>query len=149
MNTAQDFTKFFRQLPTGLQLDGSAATDAMKIWGTFGERLSGIALEAATRSNEIATASATETFARVGDVTKVRDEPSEYAQTAAGYFQGQFELSRRTAEAFAGVVQKAQADTVELVGTTGQRATDQGGAAAESKATTTAAKTKRASKAAR
>ena len=72
MNTATDFTKFFGQLPAGLQLDGTAASDAIKIWGTFGERLSGIALEAATRSTEIATASAKETFDRLGDVTKVR-----------------------------------------------------------------------------
>ena len=61
-------------------------------------------------------ASATETFGRLGDVTKVRDEPSEYAQAAAGYFQAQLELSRRTAEAFAGVMQKAQADTVAKLG---------------------------------
>ena len=149
MNTAQDFTKFLGQLPAGLQIDGSAANDAMKIWATFGERLSGITLEAAAKSNEIATASAKETFTRLGDVTKVRDEPSEYAQAATGYLQGQFELSRRTAEAYAGVMQKAQADTAELVGTTGQRAAEQGAAGAESKATTTAAKTKRASKAAR
>ncbi len=82
-------------------------------------------------------------------MTKVRDEPSDYAQAAAGYFQAQFELSRRTAEAFAGVMQKAQADTVELVSTTGQRATEQAAAGAESTATTTATKTKGASKAAR
>lgn len=149
MNTAQDFTKFFDQLPAGLQFDGSATTDALKIWTTFGERLSGITLEAAAKSNEIATASAKETFARLGDVTKVRDEPSQYAQTAAVYFQAQFELSRRTAEAFFGVMQKAQADTVELIGTTGERATEQGAAAAASKATKTAAKSKQASRASR
>ena len=149
MNTAQDFTKLFGQIPAGFQLDGSAATDAMKTWATFGERFSGIAIEAATRSTEIATASATETFGRLGDVTRVRDEPSEYPQAAAGYFQAQFELSRRTAEAFGAVMQKAQADTVELVGTTGERATEQAAAGAGSTATTTAIKTKRASKAAR
>ena len=148
MNTAQDFTKFFGQLPAGFQLDGSVATDAMKTWATFGERLSGITLEAAAKSNEIVTASAKENLTRLGDVTKVREEPSEYAQAAAGYVQGQFELSRRTAEAFAGVMQKAQADTVELVGTTGERATEQGSTGAGSKAATAAAKTKRAEKAA-
>lgn len=148
MNTAQDFTKLFGQIPAGFQLDG-AATDAMKTWATFGERLSGIAIEAATKSTEIATASATETFGRLADAAKVRDEPSEYTQAAAGYFQAQFELSRRTAEAFAGVMQKAQADTVELVGTAGERATEQAAAGAKSTATTTATKTKRASKAAR
>ena len=49
----------------------------MKTWATFGERLSGIALEAATRSNEIATVSAKEMIARLGDVTKLREELSE------------------------------------------------------------------------
>ncbi len=140
MNTAQDFTKFFGQLPTGLQLDGNAATDALKVWATFGERLSGITLEAATRSNEIATASAKETFDRLGDVTKVREEPAEYAQAAAGYVQGQFALSRRTAEALAGVMQKAKADTVEFVGTAGERAAEQGAASAGSKRTAKAAR---------
>ncbi len=146
MNTAQDFTKFFGQLPSGLQLDGSAATDAMKVWATFGERLSGITPEAAAKSNEIAMASAKKTFARLGDVTKVHQEPAGYAQAAAGYVEGQFELSRRTAEAFAGVMQKAQADTVELISTTGERVTEQGAATAASKATAT--KSKQAAKAA-
>lgn len=144
MNTAQDFTKFFDQLPAGLQFDGSAATDALKVWAAFGERLSGITLEAATRSNEIATASAKETFDRLGDLTKVREEPAEYAQATAGYVQGQFELSRRTTEAFAGVMQKAQADTVELIGTAGERATEPRAAVASD-----ATPKKRASKAAR
>ena len=149
MNTAQDFTKFFGQIPAGFQFDGSAATDAMKIWATFGERLSGIALEAATSSNEIATASAKETFARLGDATKLREEPSEYAQAAANFAQGQFELSRRTAEAFVGIMQRANSDTVALVAATGQSTTDQGAAGAASNATMPAAKTKRAAKAAR
>ncbi len=149
MNTEQDFTKFFGQLPAGFQFDKNAATDALQTWATFGERLSGITLEAAARSNEIATTSTKETLARLGDVTKVRDEPSEYAQAAADYVQGHFELSRRTAEAFASVVQKAQTDTVELVGTAGERATQQVAAGAGSKKTTKAAKPKQVAKTAK
>ena len=146
MINAQEFTKLFPQLPVGFPVDEAAATDAWKIWSAFGQRFSGIAFEAAAKSIAIAAGSARETFSRLGEVTRIRDEPAEYTQALNEFAQGQFELSQRTADAFAGVMKQAQDDTAELVTTTGGRFATTG---AEGTATATdkaAGKTRKAAK---
>ncbi|MBM9593394.1 hypothetical protein [Roseitranquillus sediminis] len=147
MTNPQDFTELFAKLNPGFA-NGPAA-DVWKTWATFGERFSNIAIEAASKSNEIASASTNETIARLRDVTTVRDEPADYAQAVAAFSQAQIELSRRTAEAFGGVVKQAQTDTAELFTATGERVAQSVAANTDAAVSKTAAKGTRVAKAAR
>ena len=116
MTNLNDFTKTFA-------VDPKTFEDGFKTWASFGERMSGITLDAAAKSNEIATKSAQETFANLRDVTTVRDEPAAYGQAFAQFAQKQAELALRTAEAFGGVARTAQENTGELMSKAGEQAT--------------------------
>ena len=116
MTNLNDFTKTFA-------VDPKTFEDGFKTWASFGERMSGITLDAAAKSNEIATKSAQETFANLRDVTVVRDEPAAYGQAFAEFAQKQTELAMRTAEAFGGIARTAQESAGELMSQAGEQAT--------------------------
>lgn len=117
MTNLNDFTKPFA-------VDPKAFEDGFKTWAGFGEQVSGITLDAAARSNEIATTSAQETIANLRDLVAVRDEPAAYGQAYADFARKQAELAVRTAEAFGGVFQAAQTSTGDLVAKAGEQATE-------------------------
>lgn len=141
MTNVQDFTKFFANIPTEFTVDPKVAGDAWKIWANFGEGFSGIALQAATKSNEIAVASTREALSRFRDISKVREEPTEYAQAFSDFAQAQLDNSRRVAEAFGDVVQQAQTKATDLVTTTADRFAQTGVAVAPATRKTPAKRT--------
>lgn len=55
MANDKNFTEFFNSLPKAFQIDADATADAFKTWASFNERFAGIAIETASRANEIAT----------------------------------------------------------------------------------------------
>jgi hypothetical protein len=93
----------------------SAMQDAFKTQATFGEKLSKVALEAADKSTEISTKWTKDTLAKVGDVSKVKEDPSDYSKAFTDFFSAQSELMAENLAAFAEGAKKVQMETVELM----------------------------------
>lgn len=145
MANAQDFTAFFKDAP--FTLDTKAANDAFKTWAAFNERFSGIAVEAASKSNEIVAASVKETLALLRTVTTVQDAPADYAKVVSDFGTKQGELTTKQFEALGDVAKRAQSDVTELLVTTGKKAAEEGTNAvntATTKAKAAASKTAKA-----
>ena len=115
MAKTQDYTKAMKDMMGSFPVDTAAMQDAFKTQATFGEKLSKVALEAADKSAEISTKWTKETIAKVGDVSKVKEEPADYSKAFTDFFSAQSELMAENLAAFAEVAKKVQMETVELV----------------------------------
>ena len=123
MANEQNIANFLDHLPNAFPVDTEAA---WKTWTAFNQQFAGIALTAASKSNEIATTGLQETFSRLHDVTKAREEPREYVQVFTDFAQAQLELTRRTAEAYGTVLRESQAEATELLTTAGKQIIETG-----------------------
>ena len=115
MAKTQDYTKAMKDMMGSFPVDTAAMQDAFKTQATFGEKPSKVALEAADKSAEISTKWTKETIAKVGDVSKVKEEPADYSKAFTDFFSAQSELMAENLAAFAEVAKKVQMETVELM----------------------------------
>jgi len=137
-----DFTKYMSDMMANVPLDMSAFNDAFKSQAALGEKMSKVALEAAEKSTEISSKWTKDTLSKIGDVTKVKEEPTDYTKAMTDFASAQAEMAAETMAAFAEVAKKVQMETVELMMAAGKEATEEATAAVK-KATnevTTAAK---------
>ncbi len=115
MATTQDFNSVMKDMMGSFPVDMSALNDAFKAQAAFGEKLSKVALDAAKKSTEISTKWTKDTIARTGDVTKVKEDPTDYSKSVNDFATAQAELASENLAAFAEIAKKVQMDTVELV----------------------------------
>lgn len=94
--------------------------NVFKTWASFNERMSTIAIDAMTKSTEIATEATQQSLSNLRDITAVRDEPAEYGQAYSDFVQKQADLLMRTGQSLGEVSQKAGSETSELASTTGE-----------------------------
>lgn len=146
MANTQDFTSFFKDVP--FAFDAAVVTDAWKTCATFGERFTAIALDAASKSNDITTRTVQETLAQLRTVTKVQDAPADYAKVFSDFSAAQAERVKAHFEALGDVAKLAQSDAAELLTTAGQHITEQGSKAANDAGTKAKAVVSNAAKAA-
>ena len=100
--------------------DPKGYQDVFKTWASTTERMTAIAVEAATRSTDIASDAAKETFSNLRDVTTVRDEAADYGKAYSDFVQKQAELFTRTAKSYAEVTQNSAHEATELASEAGQ-----------------------------
>lgn len=142
MAKTQDFTKVVQDMMSSFPVDASSVQGAFKTSAAFGEKMAKVALEAAEKSNEISSKWAKDTIAKVGTLSKVKDEPADYTKAFSDFASAAAEMAAENLAAFAEVAKKAQMDTVELILAAGKSASEDAAAAVQ-KATaevTTAAK---------
>jgi hypothetical protein len=123
-----------KSAPNDMQklFDPQGYQDVFKTFGTMNERLMSIAVEAGTRSTDVASDAAKETFANLRELSQVRDEPTAYGNAYTDFVQKQADLFMRTAEAFGNVTQKAGNETSDLASKAGEEITSKVAANAES-----------------
>jgi len=148
MAKTQDYTKTVQEMFAAFPIDTSAFQDAFKSSTAMGERLTRVALEAAEKSTEISSAWTKATLARVGDLSKSKTEPADYAKAMSDFAAAAAETAAENLAAYAEVAKKVQMETVELLLAAGKDATEEATAAvkkatadvtaAAKKATTTA-----------
>ena len=80
MATTQDFTDTLKDMMGAWQMDQSKFEEAWKSSTGFGEKASGIALDAAGKTTDISVGWTMETLGRMGDLAKARTAPTDYAQ---------------------------------------------------------------------
>lgn len=146
MANTQDFTNFFKDVP--FAFDSAVVADAWKTAATFGERFTAIAVDAASKSNDISTNAVKETLAVLGTVTKVQDDPADYTKVVSDFGTAQAVLVKTHFEALGDVAKLAQSDASELLATTAQHFTEEGSKAANDAGTKTKAAVRKTAKAA-
>ncbi len=115
MANAQDFNKLVQDMLGNFPVDMSAAQEAFKSSASMGEKMSKVALEAAEKSNEISSKWTKDTLAKLGDVTSVKDEPTEYSKAMTDFASATAEMAAENMAAFAEIAKKVQMETVELL----------------------------------
>lgn len=143
-----DVTKMMQDMMSAFPMDSAAVQDAFKTQAALGEKMSKVVLEAADKSTEISSKWTKETIAKMGEMTKVKDEPTDYTKAMTDFASANAEMAAETMAAFAEVAKKVQMETVELMLAAGKDFSEDASAAVK-KATaevTTAAKKAAAAK---
>lgn len=108
------------KFPADLSAFSKAAQNSAKL----NENLSKVALDAAERSAEVYYGWAKSTIEKLGDVTKAKDDPSDYAQAMNEFGSATLESNAERQAAFAEIARKVQTDTVEILLNAGKEAQD-------------------------
>ena len=111
----QDFTAVFKDVMGSFPVDTKAMEDAFKTQVTLNEKMSGVALTAAEKSAELSTKWTKETIAKMGDLTKAKAEPADYAKSVTDFASASAESAAEHMAAFAEIAKKVQMETVELM----------------------------------
>ena len=122
MAKAQDFTATLKDMMGAFPVDTAAFEGAFKNQAELGEKFSSVALEAAEKSAAISTKWTSETLAKLGDMSKVKAEPADYAKAITDFASAQAEVASENMAAFAEVAKKVQMETVELMMAAGKSA---------------------------
>ena len=137
MAKTQDFTTVMKDMMGSFPVDTTAFNDAFKTTATLNEKLSGVALEAAEKSAEISNKWTKDTIAKLGEMSKAKTEPADYAKAMTDFASASAEVAAENMAAFAEIAKKVQMDTVELMMAAGKDLTEDATAAVK-KATTEA-----------
>ena len=129
MAKAQDFTATLKDMMGAFPVDTAAFEGAFKNQAELGEKFSSVALTAAEKSAEISTKWANETLAKLGDMSKAKAEPADYATAITDFASAQAEVAAENMAAFAEVAKKVQMETVELMMAAGKDASEEAQAA--------------------
>jgi len=115
MAQAPDYTKLMKDMMGSFPVDMSSLQDAFKSQASLGEKFSKVALEAADKSTAISTKWTKETLAKVGTVSKVKEDPADYTKAITDFASAQAEMASENMAAFAEVAKKVQMETIELM----------------------------------
>ncbi|WP_050931458.1 phasin family protein [Aestuariivita boseongensis] len=129
MAKTQDFTAVMKDMMGAFPVDTAAMEDAFKTTATLNEKLSGVALEAAEKSAEISSKWTKDTIAKLGEMSKAKAEPADYAKAMTDFASATAEVAAENMAAFAEIAKKVQMDTVELMMAAGKDMSEDAAAA--------------------
>ncbi|WP_170766693.1 phasin family protein [Ruegeria lacuscaerulensis] len=119
MEKTLNFTAILNEVMGALALKAAVFEDPFKTSALLNEGLSRIALNAAEKSTEISNLWTKDTIAKLMEASKAQESPADYANAAANYVSGTFEVATEQMFAFAEIAKKTQMDTFELLMTAG------------------------------
>lgn len=146
---SNDVTKMLQDMMASFPVDASAYQDAFKTSAALGEKMSKVAFEAAEKSSEISAKFTKETLAKMGELAKVKDEPTDYTKAMTDFASAQAELVAENMAAYAEVAKKVQMETVELMLAAGKDFSEDATAAVKKATTEVTAAAKKATAAAK
>ena len=144
----QDFTKVFADMAAAFPVDMTAFNDMAKNSAALGEKMSKVALDAASTSTELSAKWTKETLTKMSGVTKAQAEPADYTKAVTDFASAQAESSAEHMAAFAEVAKKVQMETVELLMAAGKDIQEETSSAVKKATDELAASAKKAAKAA-
>ncbi len=115
MAKTQDMTAMFKDMMGAFPVDTKAMEASFKTTTTLNEKLSGVALNAVEKSNEISSKWTKDTLAKMSEMSKAKAEPADYAKAMTDFASASAEAAAEHMAAFAEVAKKVQMDTVELM----------------------------------
>jgi hypothetical protein len=146
MAKTQDFTAMMKDIMGAFPVDTKAVEDAFKTQAALNEKLTSAALAAAEKSSELSSKWTKDTLAKLGDVAKVKEEPSDYAKALGDFASAQAETAAENMAAFAEIAKKLQSETVELMMAAGKDMSEEASAAVQKAAKDATAAAKKAAK---
>ena len=149
MAQTQDFTAMMKDMMGAFPVDTKAMEDAFKTTATMNEKLAGVALQAAEKSTEISTKWTKDTLSKLGEISKAKAEPADYAKAMTDFASAQAEVAAEHMAAFAEIAKKVQMDTVELLMAAGKDFSEDMTAAAKKASDEMTAAAKKVSEAAK
>lgn len=115
MTKTVDMTAMFKDVMGSFPVDTSAMEGSFKTAASLNEKLSGVALTAAEKSSEISSKWAKETLSKMGEISKAKAEPADYAKAMTDFASANAESAAEHMAAFAEIAKKVQMETVELM----------------------------------
>jgi hypothetical protein len=115
-----DFAAALKDMMGAFPVDTSAAENAFKSNADLSEKLSSVALAAASKSNELSAKWTKDTLAKAADLSSAKAEPADYAKAMTDFASAQAEVAAENMAAFAEIAKKVQAETVELLTAAGK-----------------------------
>ena len=131
MAKSQDFTAVFKDMMGAFPIDTKAMEDAFKSQTTLAEKLSGVSIDAATKSTELSAKWAQDTLSKMTDLSKAKAEPADYAKSMTDFASASAEAAAEHMAAFAEIAKKVQTETLELMMAAGKDMSEDMSAAAK------------------
>ncbi|MDX1780861.1 MAG: phasin family protein [Thalassovita sp.] len=144
MAKTQDFTAIMKDMMGAFPVDTKAVEDVFKTQAALNEKLTAAALSAAEKSSEISGKWTKDTLSKLSDVSKVKDEPADYAKALSDFASASAETAAENMAAFAEIAKKLQTETVELLMAAGKDMTEEASAAVQKAAKEATAAAKKA-----
>ena len=124
-----DYTKMMKDMLGAFPVDTSAMQEAFKSQAAFADKMSKVVLDAAEKSTEISAGWTKATIGKLGVVTNVKEDPTDYTKAMTDFASTQAEMSAESMAAFAEIAKKVQMETVELLMAAGKDAGEEATAA--------------------
>ena len=124
--------------------DPQGYQDVFKTWASMNERMASIAVDAGTRATDIASETTKEAISNMRDLTKVRDDVSEYGTAYTDFMKKQTELFTQAAQSYSNETQKVGTDAAELASKSGEEIGNKVTTAAEGAVETARSEAKKA-----
>jgi len=115
MAKTQDYTAAFKDVMGAFPVDTKAFEGAFKSQTALTEKLSGVAIDAATKSTDLSAKWAQDTLAKMAAMAKAKAEPAEYAKSFTDFMSASAESAAEHMAAFAEIAKKVQTETLELM----------------------------------
>lgn len=115
MAKTNDYTKMMQDMMASFPMDTKAMQDAFKTQAAMTEKMSKMVLEAADKSTEISTRWTKQTIVHLGEMSKVREEPTDYSKAVTDFASATAETAAENMAAYAEVAKRVQMETVEMM----------------------------------
>ncbi len=115
MAKTNDYTKMMQDMMAAFPVDTKAVQEAFKTSALLGEKMTKVALEAADKNAEISSKWTKDSIAKVGELAKVKSEPTDYTKALSDFASASAEMAAENMAAYAEVAKKVQMETVELM----------------------------------
>ncbi|MBQ2260229.1 MAG: phasin family protein [Loktanella sp.] len=131
MAKTQDFTAVFKDMMGSFPVDTKSMEDSFKNQTALAEKMSGVAIDAATKSTELSAKWAQDTLTKLQAMTTAKTEPADYAKAMTDFATATSESAAEHMAAFAEIAKKVQTQTMELVLAAGKDMSEEMSAAAK------------------
>ena len=115
MAKTQDFTAVFKDMMGSFPVDTKSMEDSFKNQTALAEKMSNVAIDAATKSTELTAKWTQDTLAKMQAMTTAKTEPADYAKAMTDFATATSESAAEHMAAFAEIAKKVQTQTMELV----------------------------------
>lgn len=115
MANTQDFSAMLKDMMGAVPMDTSALQDVYKNSSAMSEKMTSVALEAASKSTELSSKWTQATLEKMTDLSKVKEDPADATKAMTDFASQAAEMAAENMAAFAEIAKKVQLDTVEMM----------------------------------
>lgn len=115
MAKTQDYSAMFKDMMGAFPVDTKSMENMFKSQSTLTEKMSAVAIDAATKSTDLSAKWTQDTLAKMSAMAKAKAEPAEYAKSMTDFLQASAESASEHMAAFAEIAKKLQTEALELM----------------------------------